>query len=425
MSGSSILSRPNPLGMRMLLGLLFAATLYAAPVAIRFGKVVDGKGGVFPNAVVVVDGGRIVSVGPTAPAGAAVLDLSRYTAIPGLMDVHTHMTYYWDQAPGTRPLGQQRMAAVTVFLAQENARRTLETGVTTVRDLGSSEYMDIAMRELINMGKMIGPRMFVAGYGLSLSRNPPRMGAVPPPGGAAKGVAEVIRVASQQVAAGADWVKMYGSTGSFQDVTGDQTFNFEEMKAAVDTAHSLGRKIAIHSYGPAGAHDAVFAGTDSLEHSTDMDDATIAEMVKRGTYYVPTIDHNRFYADNAAKFGFNQTAVDNLHNFIARNLETAKHAWKAGVKFCMGSDAVYNGFGENTRELTWFVKAGMTPAQALAAATTVPAAMLGHDKDLGAIAPGYFADIVAVEGDPLADVSVIIEKVRWVMKGGEVVVDKR
>jgi imidazolonepropionase-like amidohydrolase len=197
------------------------------------------------------------------------------------------------------------------------------------------------------------------------------------------------------------------------------------MKAAVDTAHSLGRKIAIHSYGPAGAHDAVFAGTDSLEHATDMDDATIAEMVKRGTYYVPTIDHNRFYADNAAKFGFNQTAVDNLHNFIERNLETAKHAWKAGVKFCMGSDAVYNGFGENTRELTWFVKAGMTPAQAVAAATTTPAAMLGHEKDLGAIAPGYFADIVAVEGDPLADISVVIEKVRWVMKNGEVVVDKR
>jgi imidazolonepropionase-like amidohydrolase len=399
--------------------------LHAAPKAIRFGKLVDGKGGVLSNAVVVVDNGRIVSVGTTAPAGVALTDLSRYTAIPGLMDVHTHMTYYWDQAPGTRPLGQQRMAAMTVFLAQENARRTLETGVTTVRDLGASEYTDIAMRELINMGKMIGPRMFVAGYGLTLARTSPRLGAVPPPGGQAKGVAEVVRVASQQVAAGADWVKMYGSTGSFQDVTGDQTFNFEEMKAAVDTAHSLGHKIAIHSYGPAGAHDAVFAGVDSLEHATDMDDATIAEMVKRGTYYVPTIDHNRFYADNAAKFGFTQAAVDSLHNFIERNLETAKRAWKAGVKFAMGSDAVYNGFGENTHELAWFVKAGMTPAQALAAATTNPAVMLGHEKDLGAIAPGYFADIVAVEGDPLDDVSVIIEKVRWVMKGGEVVVDKR
>jgi imidazolonepropionase-like amidohydrolase len=405
--------------------LLLCSTLHAAPTALRFGKLIDGNGGVIANAVVVVDGGRIVSVGTAAPAGATLVDLSRYTAIPGMIDVHTHMTYYWDQAPGTRPLGQQRMAAVTVFLAQENARRTLETGVTTVRDLGSSEYMDIAMRELINMGKMIGPRMFVAGYGLGLARTPPRMGAVPPPGGQAKGVAEVVRVVSQQVAAGVDWVKMYGSTGSFQDVTGDQTFNFDEMKAAVDTAHSLGRKIAIHSYGPAGAHDAVFAGADSVEHATDMDDATIAEMVRRGTYYVPTIDHNRFYADNAAKFGFQQAAVDNLHNFIQRNLETAKHAWKAGVKFAMGSDAVYNGFGENTRELSWFVKAGMTPAQALAAATTNPAAMLGQEKNLGAIAPGYFADIVAVEGDPLADISVAIEKVRWVMKGGDVVVDLR
>src|SRR5204863_2244642 len=138
-------------------------------------------------------------------------------------------------------------------------------------------YTDIAMRELIAMGKMVGPRMFVSGYGLSLSRTPSRIGVTPNPGGQARGPAEVTRVASQQIAAGVDWVKMYGSTGSFQDVTGEQTFGFEEMKAAVETAHSLGHKIAIHSYGPAGAHDAVFAGTDSLEHATDMDNATIAE----------------------------------------------------------------------------------------------------------------------------------------------------
>src|ERR1035438_6205537 len=127
-------------------------------------------------------------------------------------------------------------------------------------------------------------------------------------------------------------------------------------------------------------------------------------MVRRGTYYVPTIDHNRFYAENAGKFGYSPAAVEGLNAYIQRNLETAKRAWKAGVKFAMGSDAVYNMFGENTRELGWFVKAGMTPQQALAAATTNGAALLGQEKSLGAVAPGYFADIVAVEGNPLDDI---------------------
>ncbi len=413
------------------LSILLALPLLAAPKAYRFGKVISpglepGKGGVITNAIVVVDAGRVISVGSSAPAGVEVVDLSRYTAIPGMIDVHTHMTYFWDQAPGTRPRGGPPLQpAVNVYLSQANARRTLETGVTTVRDLGAAEYMDIAMRDLIARGAMVGPRMFVSGYGLSQARTNTRTGMVPVTGGSCRGAAEVVRVASQQIAAGADWVKMYGSTGSFEDVSGEQTFSFEEMKAAADTAHSLGHKIAIHSYGPKGAHDAVFAGTDSLEHATDMDAATIQEMVKRGTFYVPTIDHNRFYADNAAKFQFAEGSVGRLNDFIQRNLATAKLAFKAGVKFAMGSDAVYQGFGENTGELLWLVKAGMTPQQALAAATSNGAALLGMEKSLGTIAPGYFADIAAVEGDPLADITVVTGKVKWVMKGGEVVVDKR
>src|SRR5579871_1164740 len=143
---------------RILLLVLLAVHASAAPLAIRFGKLIDGRGGNLTNAYVVVDNGRIVSVGATAPPGVKMIDLSRYTAIPGLIDVHTHMTYYWDEAPGTRPLGQPpRMSAVNVVLAGENAKRTLEAGVTTVRDLGASDYMDIAMRDLINMGKMMGP----------------------------------------------------------------------------------------------------------------------------------------------------------------------------------------------------------------------------------------------------------------------------
>src|SRR5262249_49073573 len=185
-----------------------------------------------------------------------------------------------------------------------------------------------------------------------------------------------------------------------------------------------GRPVAIHSYGPSGVRDAVRAGADSIEHGIDLDDETIADMVKRGTVWVPTIDHNRYYVDARDEFGFAPDTIPPLQAYIDKNLESTKKAVKAGVKLGMGSDAVYTMFGQNTRELAWFVRAGMTPAQALATATTIPAALLGHGKDLGAIAPGYFADLVAVDGDPLADVDVVINKVRWVMKGGAVVVDQ-
>jgi imidazolonepropionase-like amidohydrolase len=404
--------------------LALASHAVAETQYIRFGKLIDGKGKVWTNVAVIVDNDRIRSVQSDVqpPAGATVIDLRRYTGIPGMIDAHTHMTYYWDQATGTVPWTQSgaRQSQVTVFLAQENARKTLQAGVTTVRDLGSSEYADIAMRDLINRGAMPGPRMFVSGYGLSVTRRPARPGFAFPPGGTADGVAEVLRVVRQQVAAGADVIKMYGSTGSDQDVAGFQTFTYEEIKAAADAAHGLGRKLAVHSYGPDGARDAVRAGADSIEHATDMDDQTIAEMVRRGTFYVPTIDHNRYYVEYRQQFGYNEAAAARLNDYIQRNLETAKRAHKAGVRFAMGSDAVFTMFGQNTRELEWFIKAGMTPEQALATATTNGAALLGMDKSLGAVAPGYFADIVAVEGDPMQDIGVVIRNVRWVMKGGKV-----
>jgi imidazolonepropionase-like amidohydrolase len=280
------------------------------------------------------------------------------------------------------------------------------------------------MRDLINRGAMVGPRMFVAGYGLHITSRSARPGYRSPSGGKADGVPEVLRVVREQVAAGVDVIKMYGSTGSDQDVSGDQTFTFEEMKGAVDAAHHLGKRIAIHSYGPDGARDAVRAGADSVEHATDMDDQTLAEMARRGTYYVPTIDHNRYYVEHREEFGYSTEVARRLQDYLRRNLETARRAHKAGVRFAMGSDAVFTMFGQNTRELDWFVKAGMTPAEALAAATTHGAALLGKEKSLGALAPGFSADIVAVDGDPLRDIHAVIERVRWVMKDGRVVVDR-
>jgi imidazolonepropionase-like amidohydrolase len=254
--------------------------------------------------------------------------------------------------------------------------------------------------------------MFVAGQGLSKR---------------ATDTAQVDLYAAirQRVDAGADWIKMFGSTGSYQNVTGVQTFTDEEMRRAVEIAHGFGKRIAIHSYGVSGARGALLAGAESIEHPAGVDDATIAEWARRGTFYVPTIDHNRFYAENAELLGYSDQQVMSLDSFRVLNLDTARRAHRAGVRFAMGSDAVYWMFGENTRELGWFVEAGMTPAQALEAATTNGAELLGMAHQLGRIAPGYFADIVAVDGDPLADIGAVLDGVRWVMKAGRVVVDLR
>ena len=398
--------------------------------AVRFGKLWDAKGKLWTNAIVVIESGKIRAVTTDAsaiPAGADSIDLSRYTGLPGLIDVHSHMTMYAEETRGLPLLRQiaDTPPPVEVFLARKGAMRTLEAGVTTVRDLSAEGYMDIAMRDLINSGEMIGPRMFVSGYGLYATQTPSKKEPAIPGAVFADGVPEVLRSVRQQIAAGADLIKMYASTGTDDDVTGFQTYTFEEIKAAVGMAHQFGKKIAIHSYGPDGARDAVRAGADSVEHATDMDDATIQDMARRGTFYVPTIDHNRYYIDNGDKIGYAPGYKERLQAFIPRNLETARRAFKAGVKIAMGSDAIYTMFGENTRELGWFVKAGMSPEQALRTATTNGAELLGKEKELGAVAPGCLADLVAVEGDPLADINVVLNNVKWVMKDGAVVVDRR
>lgn len=395
---------------------LIAAPLSAATKVIRFGKLWDGTK-VINNAVVVVENDRIKSVGTSdagVPADAERIDLRRYSGIPGLIDSHTHVTYYWDRKPGTTPRrqGPPRHVAVLVVLSQENGMKALEAGATTLRDLNAANGADVALRDLINMGKLVGPRLFVSGRGIGGNRDQKRSPQ------------EAAALATAAIDAGADWVKIFGSVGGFENVNMDQTVSYEEMKAIVDTAHARGIPVACHSYGPDAARDAIRANCDSLEHATDMDDATIAELARKAIYYVPTIDHNQYYVENAEVYQFAPGSKEKLLDYIQRNYETAKKAFKAGVKMVVGSDAVYNGFGLNMRELTWFVKMGMTPEQALQTATKNPAAMLRKEKELGAVAPGYFADIVAVEGDPLADVNAVVKNVKWVMKGGAVVVNK-
>lgn len=408
--------------MRILSTLLFAMFLSTTPshqdavTVLRFRQVWDGER-LLPNASVVVKGQRIVAVGTTVdvPKGAREIDLRRLTALPGLIDLHTHVTYFWDRAPGTTPLrpGKRRTPEETADVAAENAKRTLETGVTTIRDLGAQGGADILMRDRIGAGMVLGPRMFVAGRGMSAGR-----GAVP--------ADEALRAeVDARVKAGSDWIKVYASRGSFDSVETTQTLTFDQIKAIVDAAHAGGRKVAVHSYGPSGVKDAVRAGADSIEHGIELDDETLSEMVKRRTVWVPTIDHNRYYVDAKNDFGFAPEAIPLLQDYIAKNLDATRRAFKAGVRLGMGSDAVFTGFGQNTRELEWFVKAGMSPAQSLQTATTTAADLLGKRDSLGRIMPGFLADLAAVEGDPLTDINAVINGVRWVMKDGAVVVDRR
>jgi imidazolonepropionase-like amidohydrolase len=371
---------------------------------------------VIPTASVVIKGDRIVEVGAKilVPAGARAIDLRDYTVIPGLIDLHTHVTYYWDRAPGTTPLkqGRRRTPDEAADAAVANAKLTLESGVTTIRDLGASGGADILLRDRVATGTVVGPRMFVAGRGISAGR-----GGGPAP--------EAMRAeVDTRVTTGSDWIKVYASRGSFDSVDTTQTLTFEQMKAIVDAAHAAGRKVAIHSYGASGVKDAVRAGADSIEHGIELDDETLAEMVKRRTVWVPTIDHNQYYVDAKDDYGFTPEAVLGLHEYIAKNLDATRRAFKAGVRLGMGSDAVFTSFGQNTRELEWFVKAGMSPEQALATASTTSAELLGRGESLGRIKAGFLADLVAVEGDPLKDITSVTKRVRWVMKDGAVVVDK-
>ena len=398
--------------------MLAAARQPPSVTALRFAHLWNGTR-LIDDATLVVIGNKIAAVSTGAapvPPGAREIDLRKYTAIPGLIDLHTHMTYYWNRDPATtarQPVTPRRTPAQTAEVSFENARRTLETGVTTVRDLGAGGGADYLMRDAVNTGEKVGPRMFVAGAGLSAPRN------------GANTIDQWRQLVEQRVQAGSDWIKVYGSRGSYESVDTTQTLTLDEMKAIVEAGHAAKRPVAIHSYGASGVHDAVFAGADSIEHGIELDAETLAEMVKRHTVWVPTIDHNRYYVDAKDEYGFTAEAVAGLKEYIAKNLESTRRAFKAGVRLGMGSDAVYTGFGQNTRELEWFVKAGMTPAQALQTATTIPADLLGRADSLGRLKPGFLADIIVVEGDPLKDITALFTGVRWVMKDGAVVVDQR
>ncbi|WP_422890207.1 amidohydrolase family protein [Nannocystis pusilla] len=373
-------------------------------------------GGVLAPAIVIVREDRIVAVETDEakiPCGAQIIDWSAYSGVPGLVDAHTHLSYQTDDEPGSEPWSRrwwlvQEEPAVVDALARRAAEKTVKLGVTTAIDKGAGAGSPIVarMRDDSAAGRLVGPRIYTAGRGIS---------------GAATSIEHIKTQIQQNVAEGADLIKVYADTCSDDTLNCTASFTLEELTAAVDEAHLLGKPIAVHAYHADTARLVIMAGPDAMEHPEGLDAIDFMDMIALGITYVPTIDHNRYYRDNLGYFEYDLEMRAEFDAYIALNLATTNLAHLAGVEIAMGSDAVFSGFGENTRELEWFIEAGMTPLEALRAATIRGAASIGVEDQVGRVAVGYFADIVAVEGDPLTDIRVLLHAIRGVMKGGELV----
>ncbi len=416
--------------MRLTISILLCAVLFACTSAapaqltlLRFAKLVDGTGEVLDGHEILVDGGNIVAIGNdlgTKFPDATKIILDHLVALPGLIDVHVHMTYglagpsqgdAWTELFATS-------ASDRLVEAKRNAYRTLQTGVTAVRDMFAFDGLDIQLRAMIEEGIVPGPRLFVSGEAIHPLVLPPLAD-----GEERDSVAALTLEARQRVELGADWIKIFATTGSADDLTGEQIFFYPEIKAVTDIAHEAGLRVAIHSYSSAAVDDGLKAGVDSIEHPVGLDDEMLERWAATDTVYVPTIDHNRYYAEHRDEYGYDEAVERNLHAFVEQNVETLRRAHEAGITIAMGSDAVMTGFGLNTRELEWLVKAGMTNSEAIQAATVNGAALLGQEDKLGRLGAGFAADIIAVDGDPLSDISVLTRHVKWVMKDGKIVVD--
>jgi imidazolonepropionase-like amidohydrolase len=395
---------------------------------IRAGRVLDVKTGqTLRDAAIVIEGDKIVSVGPASavpPAtGTTVINLPAATVLPGLIDAHTHLTF--------NPSFGYEMLGISVpreaLIGAHNARVTLEAGFTTVRNVGARGYSDVALRDAINAGDVPGPRMLVSGPALSITGGHCDNDLLPfeyhaTNDGVADGVESVQHKTREIIKYGADLIKVCATGGvlSKGDDPNASQYTLEEMKAIVADAHRLGRKVAAHAHGAQGVIWASEAGVDSVEHGHLMNDAAVAVLKKNGTYLVPTLYLVDWQRENATKA--------NLPDFAKRKMEmvselgkvNAKKAFEAGVKIGLGTDAAVYPHGLNAHELAVYVSLGMSPLQAIQTATVNDADLLGWSDRIGTIEPGKWADIIAVDGDPLQDITVT-QRVKFVMKGGEVV----
>jgi len=387
------------------------------------------NGQVQHNVLITVEGDRIREVGEGShiPAGAQAIDLSDHTCLPGLIDAHTHVLLQGDitAADYDEQLLKQSVA-YRAILATRSVRRALEYGFTTIRDLETegAGYADVDLKKAINRGIIPGPRMQVATRAMDVTGAYPLLGyapEVPVPHGVqvVDGPDNGRKAVREQISYGADWIKVYSDRSYFvrpDGVLDDiPTFTLDELKAIVDEAHRQRHKVASHAIALNGVHNSVEAGVDSIEHGNYISDADLKAMVQKGIYYVPTIYVGEYVAQGRAAAG-----AKVWMDMIKIHGETFRRAVNAGVKIAFGTDVGGFDWGiDPAIEFPLMVKYGMTPAQAIRSATTTAAEMLGMQNDLGSIAAGKFADVVAVKGDPLNDVS-LLQKVDFVMKGGEI-----
>jgi len=396
-------------------------------IAIRAGHMIDGKSdSPVANALILIEGDKIVSVSPggTPPPGVQLIDLSKFTVLPGFADVHTHVLLQGDiTAEDYDAQLLKESIPYRAILAARNARIALEHGFTTIRDLETegAMYADVDVKKAIANGEVPGPRMQVATRAMTPTGMYPLLGyswelKVPTGVQYVDGVDGARKAVREQMMFGADWIKYYsdrayqfGNDGVLYSMV---NFTDEEAKAIVDEAHRLGKKVAAHAIGSDGIAAALRAGVDSVEHGDGLTDALIDELVKKGVYWVPTITVGAYVAPGR---GGNWTKMVDLEKTAFQK------ALKKGVKIALGTDA--GGFDwkelNEAEEFVYYVKYGMTPMQAIRSGTTVPAELLGWGDKSGAIEPGKWADIVAVSGDPLADITEL-ERVQFVMKSGVV-----
>ena len=409
---------------------IYAQSAVAKRTILHPGRVLDVRTGELrANQAIVIEGDKIAQVIPAsevkAAAGDTTIDLPQATLLPGLIDMHTHLTM------DLNSLGYSGLGISTAREAlhgARNARRTLEAGFTTVRNVGANNYSDIALRDAINDGDIIGPRMVASGPALGITGGHCDENLLPPAfhffgDGVADGIEGVQHKVREVIKYGADVIKICATGGvlSKGDDPNASQYTLEEMKAIVADAHRLGRKVAAHAHGAEGVRWASEAGVDSVEHGHLMDDAAVATLKKNGTYLVPTLFLTEYMQQNMERNDVPEFSKQKMRWIASAAQQNVKKAFDAGVKIAFGTDAAVYPHGLNAGEFHVYVKLGMTPLAAIQTATINAADLLGGTwtKQVGTLEAGKFADMIAVDGDPTKDVTTL-EHVKFVMKAGAV-----